>query len=174
MKRMECTKCKQVFWPDLKIDEALIRSGEWFQTPCPRCEAEWAIVEPGRIPGWARRKPAKPPTRRPQARPPAAEAKAPVFPPARILSLRRRLGLSQKELGSLIGVSRGPVLGWEKGKYKPREEKAAQLAALARKGKEEVKKLLGEKMGAAEAKPNPRRAKRRKGVSQRAARPPKK
>ena len=72
------------------------------------------------------------------------------------------MGLTQKELGSLAGVDRGAILGWEKGKFKPREEKVAQLAALAKKGKEEVKKLLGEKMAKQEAKSNSNRSKKKR------------
>jgi DNA-binding XRE family transcriptional regulator len=44
------------------------------------------------------------------------------FSPARILSLRKRLGLTQSEMGALTGVDRESVLGWEKGKFKPKEE----------------------------------------------------
>ena len=88
--------------------------------------------------------------------------------------LQRRLGLAQKELGSLAGVDRGGILGWEKGKFKPREEEVAQLAALAKKGKEEVRKLLGPKMAKQEAKSNPNRPKRRRGVSQKGVKGPKK
>ena len=173
MKRIQCTKCKQVFWTDLKIDEALIRSGEWIQSPCPKCEAQWAVVEPGRImPGEGRRRTVKPSSRRQQAGP-LPEEKAPTFPPARILSLRKKMGLTQKELGSLAGVDRGAILGWEKGKFKPREEKVAQLVALAKKGKEEVKKLLGEKMAKQEGKSNPNRPKRRRGASQKGGKGPK-
>jgi transcriptional regulator with XRE-family HTH domain len=76
--------------------------------------------------------------------------------PARILSLRKKLGLTQTELASLARVDRGSVLSWEKGKFKPKGEKAAQLAALATKGKEEVRKLLGEKKAEQEAKPKMR------------------
>lgn len=174
MKKIQCAKCGQIFWKELEVDETLVASGEWIQTPCPKCEAEWAIVEPGRrMPGEARRRTVKPPTRRQQVGSPPEE-KAPIFTPARIFSLRKKLGLSQKELGSLAGVDRGSILGWEKGKFKPREEKAAQLAALAMKGKEKVRKLLGEKIAKQEAKSNPNRSKRRRGASQRVAKAPKK
>jgi DNA-binding transcriptional regulator YiaG len=104
----------------------------------------------GRTPGGAR-----PPARRKQVST-APEEKPTALTPARILTLRKKLGLSQAELGLLVGVNRSSVLSWEKGKSKPKAEKAAQLAALATKGKEEVRKLLGEKKAEQEAKPKMR------------------
>ncbi len=53
--------------------------------------------------------------------------------------------LSQKELGSILGVSMGSIVSWERGKFKPRKDKVAQLSDLAKKGKEEVQTLLAEK-----------------------------
>lgn len=133
------------------------------------------MVEPGRkMPGEAKRKRVKPPARRKQpGRPP--EEKALTFTPARILSFRKKLGLTQTELASLAGVDRGSVLSWEKGKFRPKAEKAAQLAALATKGKEEVRRLLGEKMAKQEGISNPKQPKnRRRGASKKAAKAPKK
>jgi DNA-binding XRE family transcriptional regulator len=166
MKRIQCTKCKQVFWVELQIDEALVENGEWIQIPCPRCGSKWAMVKSGRrTPGESRRKKFRATARRQQAGPPGEE-KSRVFTSARILSLRKKLGLTQTQLGSLAGVDRGSVLGWEKDKFKPKAEKAAQLADLATKGKEEVKRLLEEKMAKQETKPIPNRSKRKRGVSQ--------
>jgi transcriptional regulator with XRE-family HTH domain/DNA-directed RNA polymerase subunit RPC12/RpoP len=175
MKRIQCSKCKQVFWVELQIDEALVENGEWIQIPCPRCGSKWAMVKSGRrTPGESRRKKVRTTARRQQAGPPGEE-KSRVFTPARILSLRKKLGLTQTQLGFLTGVDRGSILAWEKGKFKPKAEKAAQLADLATKGKEEVRKLLREKKAEQEAKSNPKHPKnRRRGVSQKAARAPKK
>jgi transcriptional regulator with XRE-family HTH domain len=150
VKKIQCTKCGQVFWTGLKqVDENLIASGEWIQHPCPRCGAEWAIVEPVRRPratGRRRAEPAVRPRVRPRKAAPPAEEKAAVFSPARIRRLRRKLGISQKELAALTSVSLGAVGLWEKGKFKPKKDKMAQLASLLTKGKEDVKKLLAEKI----------------------------
>jgi DNA-binding transcriptional regulator YiaG len=167
VKRIQCTGCGQVFWTELQLDESLVSSGEWIESPCPKCGAKWAIVEPGKgMAGEARAKTRRKVKRTPrrQARPrrtvqakgertpikkeagPPSEEKALTWTPARILGLRKKLNLTQKELGSLAEVDRGSILGWEKGKFKPGGKKVAQLAALAMKGKEEVKKLLGKKI----------------------------
>jgi transcriptional regulator with XRE-family HTH domain len=160
MKRIQCTKCKQVFWVELQLDEALVENGEWIQIPCPRCGSEWAVVKPGRrMPEEARKRIVKPPAPRWKAGPLHKEESLSLTP-ARIFSLRKKLGLSQADLGALVGVDRGSVLSREKGKFKPKAEKAAQLAALATKGKEEVRKLLGEKMPEQETKPKQSRKRR--------------
>lgn len=47
MKKLQCTKCQQIFWTELdQAYEAQIGSGEWMKTPSPKCGAEWAFVEP--------------------------------------------------------------------------------------------------------------------------------
>jgi DNA-binding XRE family transcriptional regulator len=56
------------------------------------------------------------------------------------------MGISQKELAVLVGVNRATVNLWEGGKFKPKEEKVRQLAALAGVNKEKVRKMLAEKM----------------------------
>jgi DNA-binding XRE family transcriptional regulator len=175
MKRIQCTKCKQVFWVELQVDGALVENGEWIQIPCPRCGSDWGMVQSGkRLPKGARKRRVKPPIRPKQAGRPPGE-KALTLSPAKILSFRKKLGLTQTELASLAGVDRGSVLSWEKGKFKPKAEKAAQLAALATKGKEEVGRLLGEKTAPKEGKPNRNRPKKRgRGSSKEATKPPKK
>jgi DNA-binding transcriptional regulator YiaG len=75
------------------------------------------------------------------------EVKASRFTPERIRHLREKLGISQRELGVLIGASSGAVLSWEKGKFKPQGEKKAALVALRRMRKRDVKKMLEEKAG---------------------------
>jgi len=73
------------------------------------------------------------------------EVKASRLSPERISSLRRKLGISQRELGILIGASIGAILSWEKGKFRPKGEKKAALVALRELKKREVKKLLAQK-----------------------------
>jgi DNA-binding transcriptional regulator YiaG len=94
------------------------------------------------------------------------EVKASRLSPELISSLRRKLGISQRELGILIGASIGAILSWEKGKFRPRGEKKAALVALRKLKKREVKKLLAEKAEAspkskAESKPARKRAARK-------------
>jgi DNA-binding transcriptional regulator YiaG len=86
------------------------------------------------------------------------EVKVSRLTPERISRLRKKLGISQRELGILTGATIGAVLSWEKGKFRPRGEKKAALVALRKLKKREVKKLLAEKAeeskrGKAEKKP---------------------
>ena len=75
------------------------------------------------------------------------EVKASRLTPERIRGLRKKLGISQRELGILTGASLGAVLSWEKGKFKPRGEKKTVLVALRKLRKRDVRKLLAEKAG---------------------------
>lgn len=88
------------------------------------------------------------------------EVKASRLTPERIQGLRKKLGISQRELGVLVGASIGAVLSWEKGKFKPQGEKKAALVALKKIRKRDVKKILkekGESKGGAEKKtPSPK------------------
>jgi DNA-binding transcriptional regulator YiaG len=77
----------------------------------------------------------------------AEEVKASRFTPERIRNLRRRLGISQKALAILVGVTVGAVGLWEKGKFHPAANKKAVLVALRKLSKREVKKFLAEKKG---------------------------
>ena len=72
------------------------------------------------------------------------EVKASRLTPARILGLRKKLGISMRELGILTGTSLGAILSWEKGKFKPRGDKKAALVALKKMGKREVRRKLVE------------------------------
>ena len=76
------------------------------------------------------------------------EVKASRFTPERIRRLREKLGISQRELGILVGATIGAVLSWEKGKFKPQGEKKAALVALRKVKKRDVKKVLAEMAGA--------------------------
>ena len=73
------------------------------------------------------------------------EVKASRLTPERIAGLRRKLGISQRELGILTGASLGTVASWEKGKFRPKGEKKAALVALRKIRKRDVRKMLAEK-----------------------------
>lgn len=95
-----------------------------------------------------------------------AELEKSRFSPRLIRVLRQRLGITQKELATLAGVTVGAIFQWEKGMFEPRNEKKSALVALRKLGRREVKKLLQEKRRekAAEKVPaskNKRRTKKR-------------
>ena len=73
------------------------------------------------------------------------EVKASRLSPDRIRGLRKKLGISMREMGVLTGSSLSAILSWEKGKFKPKGEKKAALVALRKVRKREVKKLLAER-----------------------------
>jgi DNA-binding transcriptional regulator YiaG len=73
------------------------------------------------------------------------EVKASRLTPERISGLRKKLGISQRELGILTGASLGTVASWEKGKFRPKGEKKAALVALRKIRKRDVRKMLSEK-----------------------------
>jgi DNA-binding transcriptional regulator YiaG len=73
------------------------------------------------------------------------EVKKSRFSPALIRSLRKKLGISQKELAILAGVIIGAAHLWEKGKFKPKDEKKSVMVALRKLGRREVRKLLEER-----------------------------
>ena len=75
----------------------------------------------------------------------AEEVKGSRFSPRLIRSLRKRLGISQKELGILAGVTVGAIHQWESGIFVPRAQKKSVLVALRKLGRREVRDLLGEK-----------------------------
>jgi len=81
---------------------------------------------------------------KPEATP--EEVKASRLTPDRIRGLRKKLGISMRELGVLTGTSLGAVLSWEKGKFKPKGEKKAALVALRKLRKRDVRKMLVEKV----------------------------
>ncbi len=89
------------------------------------------------------------------------EVKASRLTPERIRNLRMKKGLSQRELGILIGATTGAVLSWEKGKFNPKGDKKAALVALRKFTKREVKKMVAEKPE--KVKPGKGRNKKAKG-----------
>ena len=93
------------------------------------------------------------------------EVKESRFSPRLIGSLRRHLGITQKELAILTGVSVGAAHLWEIGQFKPSMKKKAVMVALRKLGRREVRKLLEEKESQmAEKKAPSRRRKRTKKV----------
>ncbi len=62
-----------------------------------------------------------------------------------IIKLRRKLGLTQAQLATLLGVSNFSVSHWELGKTSPRDAFKGKIAALRDMGKRELKRLLKEK-----------------------------
>jgi DNA-binding transcriptional regulator YiaG len=70
------------------------------------------------------------------------EVKKSRLSPRLIRSLRKKLGITQKELAILVGVTVGAAHQWEKGKFTPKSKKKAALVALRRLGRSEVRKLL--------------------------------
>src|SRR5512135_3680412 len=63
------------------------------------------------------------------------EVKKSRFSPALIRSLRKNLGISQKELAILAGVTVGAAHLWEIGKFRPKDEKKAVMVALRKLGR---------------------------------------
>jgi DNA-binding transcriptional regulator YiaG len=105
-----------------------------------------------------------------KSRAPSGEKTA-GFAPRQIRSLRKKIGISQKELAALVGVNRATVNLWEGGKFKPKEEKVRQLAVLAGISKEEAQKMLAGKIskqpqGKKPRKARPKNRKQREGQAQ--------
>ena len=73
------------------------------------------------------------------------ELKGSRFSPRLTKTLRKKLKITQKELAILVGGSVMAVQNWEAGKFTPKAEKKAALAALRKLGRSEVKKLLAQK-----------------------------
>jgi len=76
---------------------------------------------------------------------PLDEVKKSRFSPRLIRSLRKRLGVTQKEMASLAGVTVGAIYQWEQGIFEPRGQKKSVLVALRKLGRRAVRKLLEEK-----------------------------
>ena len=78
---------------------------------------------------------------------PPEEIKQSRFSPRLLQSLRKRLGITQKELAILAGVSIGAAHLWETGKFRPKENKMGALVALRKLRRREVRELLDQKRG---------------------------
>ena len=67
------------------------------------------------------------------------------FSPRLIKTLRKHLGVSQREMATLAGVTAGAVFQWEKGKFVPKDDKKKVLLGLRKLGRQNARKLLTEK-----------------------------
>ena len=65
--------------------------------------------------------------------------------PGLIKKLRARLGITQGDLATLVGVSTSAVGFWEYGKAKPEGRNREALVALRKLGKREVRGILAAK-----------------------------
>ena len=73
------------------------------------------------------------------------EAKRSRLSPGLIKKLRKRLGISQAELASLVDVSAVAIQFWESGRTQPNEENRQAVLALRKHGRRDVQALLAEK-----------------------------
>jgi len=92
------------------------------------------------------------------------EVKAARLSPGIIKKLRRRLGLTQGELATLVGVSQSAVGSWEYAKAKPEGRNRGALVALRKLGRREVRSILaamGKPVGR-ETDQNPMRARKKR------------
>lgn len=62
--------------------------------------------------------------------------------PVSVKRQRKRLKLSQKEMGQLLGVSTATIVGWESGRTKPRDANKEGLAELRNLGIKAVRERL--------------------------------
>jgi len=76
---------------------------------------------------------------------PPEEIKNARFSPGLIQTLRKRLGITQKELAILAGVTVGAAHLWETGKFLPSGEKRGAIVALRKLRRREVRELLDQK-----------------------------
>jgi DNA-binding transcriptional regulator YiaG len=84
------------------------------------------------------------------------------FSPRLVKSLRKQLGITQKELGMLAGVTVGAVQKWESGRFRPKDEKRRMIVALRKLGRREARGLLSSKTAQSSPKRPKRRGSRRK------------
>jgi DNA-binding transcriptional regulator YiaG len=70
------------------------------------------------------------------------EVKTARLSPGLIKKLRARLGITQGDLATLVGVSAGAVGSWEYGKAKPEGHNREALVALRKLGRREVAGIL--------------------------------
>ncbi len=92
----------------------------------------------------------------------AEDMKKARFSPRLIKSLRKHLGVSQREMAKIAGVTVGAVFQWEKGKFEPKDEKRKILVGLRKLGRREARQLLEGKREEAAAKRKPASVKKGK------------
>ena len=76
------------------------------------------------------------------------EVKKSRISPRLIKTLRKHLGITQKELAILTGVTVGAAHQWEIGKFNPKADKKAVLVALRKLTRRDARKLLEERSSA--------------------------
>jgi DNA-binding transcriptional regulator YiaG len=76
---------------------------------------------------------------------PPEEIRQSRFSPRLLQSLRKRLGITQKELAILAGVTVGAAHLWETGKFRPKDKKMGVLVALRKLNRRQVRELLEQK-----------------------------
>lgn len=72
----------------------------------------------------------------------AASAPGIRFSAARLAAFRSKVGITQAQLATLIGVSYLSVHKWEAGSSKPRAAQLQKIAAVIKLGKREIQKNL--------------------------------
>jgi len=72
----------------------------------------------------------------------AEDEKSLRFRVAGFATLRKKLGVTANEMGTLLGVSGQSVYKWEQGKAKPRTSQMHAIAAVRKLGKKQVAELL--------------------------------
>ena len=73
------------------------------------------------------------------------EVKKSRFSPGLLRSLRKKLGITQRELAILAGVTIGAAHLWETGKFQPSPGKRGVIVALRKLRRREVRELLDQK-----------------------------
>ena len=68
--------------------------------------------------------------------------------PGLIKKLRKKLGLTQAQLAALLDASPTTVAFWEQGRTRPKADTKAQIVALRKLGRRDVKQLLAEREAA--------------------------
>ncbi len=90
------------------------------------------------------------------------EVEAARFSPRLIRSLRKRLGLSQGQLATVVGVSSASVGFWEQGRTRPTGLNRTALVALRKLGRRDVRRILELKAGTKPKKKATKRSSRKK------------
>lgn len=65
-----------------------------------------------------------------------------VYTPERFAALRKRLGVTQAQMATLVGASSLSVSKWERGDVEPRQAQKTKILALRGIGKREAAKML--------------------------------
>jgi DNA-binding transcriptional regulator YiaG len=90
------------------------------------------------------------------------EVKAARLSPRLIKKLRQKLGISQGEMATLVGVSTTSVGFWEQGKARPKGPNKEALVALRKLGRREVRGILAQKIESRKEVVQPRKRSRKK------------